>query len=52
MIGALRHQDAGFKPLGPLTHRVLIIGGTIVILGTAVVLVAAVCVVELLKLGR
>src|SRR5262245_10206919 len=34
VVGAARNKEAGFKPLGPLTPGVLIVGGLIVLLGT------------------
>jgi hypothetical protein len=40
IIGAVRHKEVGFKPLGRLTPGVFFVGATIVLVGSAVVLSA------------
>jgi hypothetical protein len=51
VTGAVKHKDAGFKPWGPITPNVLMVGGAIVLFGTLVVVGAVMGIMTLIKGG-
>ena len=49
IVGAARNKEEGFKPLGPLTPGVLMVGGAIVLVGTVIVLTAVMGIMTAIK---
>jgi hypothetical protein len=49
VTGAMKHKDAGFKPWGPITPNVLMVGGAIVLFGTVVVIGAVMGIMTLIR---
>jgi len=49
VAGAMRNKEAGFKPLGPLTPSVLMVGAGIVLIGTVIVIAAVMGIMTAVK---